>query len=277
MRLFANVVSAQLQENIKEGHIYPVHSRFEHGVNLEVDKRLVFIGNKEEECLPYGILVPAGQLLDLQELFAGETAVWNADGFVTEHGCLCTKQAKKCSNLLRECPKNPVEVLIPEFPELDNLSTGFGISIRSAGLLWEEPKRCLAEAITNGTNLECVLPKWLGAGPGLTPSGDDYLTGMLAADTMYHFCCRKFPETVRKLIERGCTTDVSSNQLLCALDNLFSSSWIGFLYAYANLDEQRMKQYFGRILQYGHTSGRDMFAGFLMGLNIAKRGAQYGE
>ena len=47
--------------------------------------------------------------------------------------------------------------------------------------------------------------------------------------------------------------------------------------AYVNADEGEMKKNFYKILSYGHTSGRDMFAGFLTGLEIAKHGVKYGE
>lgn len=277
MEISAKIISIQLQDNLKEEHVYSIHSRFPHGINVEVEGRLAFIGNKENEILPYGIVISPETLSDLHWLAETETVLWKDSSFVTARGCLKTKQARAFSNTLPVLSVLWDNAPTLNFPEFDSLETGFGESIRSAGKVLGEKKEKLAEAVRTGKALDMVLTQWVGAGPGLTPSGDDYLTGILAADKIYHFACRQFIDAIKRLLNQGYTTDVAANQLICAAEGTFSSSWIGFMKAYVNADEREMKINFDRILSYGHTSGRDMFAGFLTGLEIAKHGVKYGE
>lgn len=277
MEISAKIISIQLQDRLKEEHVYSIHSRFPHGINVEVEGRLAFIGNKENEILPYGIVISPEKLSDLHWLAETETVLWKDNSFVTARGCFKTKQARAFSNTLPVLSVLWENAPVLDFPEFDSLQTGFGESVRSAGNLLGEKKEKLAEAVRTGKKLDTVLIEWVGAGPGLTPSGDDYLTGILAADEIYHFTCLQFRDAIRYLLDRGYTTDVAANQLICAAEGAFSSSWIGFMKAYVNADEREMKKNFDKILSYGHTSGRDMFAGFLTGLEIAKHGVKYGE
>lgn len=277
MELLAKVISASLLERLEEGRVYSVHSRFSHGINMEAEGRLSFIGNKENEILPYGILVSSGELAALHSLLEGDEILWREGCLVTKRGSLRINGARVFSNALPACLQPAKNISIPEFPECAGLQTGLGESIGNAKYLLEEKKVRLTKAIINGTNLEHELAGWIGAGPGLTPSGDDYLTGVLAADWMHHFSCPEFRTIIKKLADGEYTTDIGANQLICAAEGEFSSSWIGFINAYSMADDMEMKKHLIGILKYGHTSGRDMFAGFLMGLAMAKCGVEYGE
>lgn len=277
MEISAEMISIQLQDRLKEERVYPIHSRFHHGINVEVEGRLAFIGNKENEILPYGIVVSPEKLSDLHWLAEAKTVLWRDNSFVTARGCLKTKRARAFSNILPVLSVSWKNAPALNFPEFDSLQTGFGESIRSAGDLLGEKKEKLAEAVRTGEKLDMILTQWVGAGPGLTPSGDDYLTGILAADEIYHFACRQFRDAIKNLLDQGYTTDVAANQLICAAEGAFSGSWIGFMKAYVNADEGEMRKNFDKILSYGHTSGGDMLAGFLTGLEIAKHGVKYGE
>jgi hypothetical protein len=113
-----------------------------------------------------------------------------------------------------------------------------------------------------------VLARWLGAGQGLTPSGDDVLTGILIADGVTPFVSPAAKETIRGLLSEGVTTDVGRNQILSALEGRASRAWLHFLDALQAGDGQRMHRALGHILGYGHSSGGDMFAGFMAALSL---------
>lgn len=272
MELIAEVISVELKEMLITGCRYQVHSRFSHGFNLIVGNRLAFIGNKEDEILPYGILISQNDVSRLRAWPGEEGLVWEEDGFVSDNGCLRTKQARDYSNALPAFfDFTWSEERALSYPELYERKTGFGESILLESNSWADKKEALLKAVVKGENLSVTLLKWLGAGPGLTPSGDDFLTGILAADALSSIACKEFKDEIRLMLEKGYTTDISRHQLLCALDGLFSSSWIGFLSAYERKEEEEMKKNFHRILSYGHTSGSDMFAGFLMGAMIGRK------
>lgn len=274
MELIAEVISAELKEKLITGNRYEVHSRFSHGFNLVVGNRLAFIGNKENEILPYGILVSQKDVSRLCAWPGEEGLVWEKIGFVSDNGSLRTKQARTFSNALPAFSGFTwSEERCLSYPELHERKTGFGESIQQAYGQWDERKESLSKAVAKGENLSVTLLQWLGAGPGLTPSGDDFLTGILAADSLYPIACEEFKDEINRLSNLGYTTDIAKNQLQCALEGLFSSSWIGFLTAYHKGDEEEKKKNFNRILSYGHTSGSDMFAGFCMGAEIGHQKA----
>jgi hypothetical protein len=274
MELIAEVISTELKESLIAGSRYEVHSRFSHGFNLIADNRLAFIGNKEDEILPYGILISKNDVSRLRAWPGEDGLIWNEEGFVSENGCLRTKQARDFSNALPAFSGFTwFEERTLSYPELHEKKTGFGESILLASDQWDDRKDALFNAVVEGENLSATLSKWLGAGPGLTPSGDDFLTGILAADALSPISCKEFKEEIRLMLEKGYTTDIARHQLLCALDGLFSGSWIGFLSAYERREEEEMKKNFYRILSYGHTSGSDMFAGFCMGVKIGRKKA----
>lgn len=275
MEIIAQVISAQLPKRLKEGSCYRVHSTFSHGINIEAQDRLLFIGNKEEELLPYGILLPHNTLPILFMLSEEGTFQWKEGALCTQRGRIQTKQAREFSNTLpalSSYKKNPEElgrVLLGE--ELRTIVTGFGESIWEAAKPKGEKKERLAKAIVTGEDLVQSLAQWIGAGPGLTPSGDDFLTGILAAEQLYHFLHENVKKEINELLLKGYTTDVGANQLRCAMEGMFSASWIWFLQAWSEAEEAGMKNYFHKILNYGHTSGSDMFAGFLFAAALKKQ------
>lgn len=274
MELIAEVISAELKEKLITGCRYEIHSRFSHGFNLVVGSRLAFIGNKEDEILPYGILISKKDVSRLCAWPGQEGLVWENEGFVSDNGSLSTKQARAFSNALPAFSGFTwAEERCLSYPELYERKTGFGESIQQAYGQWDERKESLSKAVAMGENLSVTLLQWLGAGPGLTPSGDDFLTGILAADSLYPIACQEFKDEIKRLSKQGYTTDIAKHQLLCALEGLFSCSWIDFLTAYHKGEEEEMKKNFYRILTYGHTSGSDMFAGFCMGAKIGHQEA----
>ncbi len=125
------------------------------------------------------------------------------------------------------------------------------------------------------TQLECwrqgEKPDWgwlLGYGPGLTPSGDDVLTGMLAVLHTTDLFTRlpSFLPPADQLAQL--TTSVSCSYLNSARRGEFSTPVLKVI---RHLQSGRSPQpAIGRLLSLGHTSGADI----LLGISIAQRWLQ---
>lgn len=111
----------------------------------------------------------------------------------------------------------------------------------------------------------------LGLGPGLTPAGDDFLVGFLAAHKLFS---SSFGERLRdnrvkiRLEERARikTVPTSSQFLKCALDGIFSEIlYLAFddLRSGAEDGGREKIEYF---LKWGHSSGADTLTGVVFGL-----------
>jgi hypothetical protein len=111
----------------------------------------------------------------------------------------------------------------------------------------------------------------LGVGPGLTPSGDDALVGLLAAldctvrsDPSLAPMCEATASWVRGSARR--TTAVSRAYLLHAAEGRFGAQWIALAEALATGDPGRAKRATRAALALGASSGADGVGGLLAGL-----------
>lgn len=113
-----------------------------------------------------------------------------------------------------------------------------------------------------------AIQQLIGFGPGLTPSGDDFISGILCAMTLegpelqqpdLH---RLIVDTV--LLHRHETTIVSSAFLQHASQGKFSQSIHELFHAYAH--DRRSHEIIERIKRIGHTSGEDFLSGLAFGL-----------
>lgn len=103
----------------------------------------------------------------------------------------------------------------------------------------------------------------LGYGAGLTPAGDDFFIGALAAGL---YSGRISPVVLRELAERfaerpGLTTDISSEYLHYALKRQFGTSVLEMLDALFNRQSTNLAKAFSVLAGNGHSSGIDTALG----------------
>ncbi len=106
----------------------------------------------------------------------------------------------------------------------------------------------------------------LGRGLGLTPSGDDILTGFgtglryLHADRSRSLTERFFEEVSR--LAPGRTTAVSEAYLRAMCDGCANEDYIALTHALESFDRAAIGSAVDRVLSVGHTSGADSLLGF---------------
>jgi len=118
----------------------------------------------------------------------------------------------------------------------------------------------------------------IGAGPGLTPAGDDLIAGALVAAhatadprlTSWQLC-------VRQLLTTGRTTAVSRAILHCALDGYATSELAEYVQALCGVSDStrhNLERATTNLLAVGHSSGAALMTGVLHTLSTARmRGA----
>ena len=148
-------------------------------------------------------------------------------------------------------------------------------------------------------NFEKQICSLIGLGPGLTPSGDDFLTGMLLAFSLQKSIGTYIKTGIRTDIRKNIgmeqdreivitkeldkkqkqickvvnenlerTNDISKEYLLCAIENRFGE-------LYHKLQEQIycgnvQQDIFRKIVHTGHSSGLDTLNGLAVGLKMIK-------
>ncbi len=110
----------------------------------------------------------------------------------------------------------------------------------------------------------------IGAGEGLTPSGDDFICGILAIFTYlsHDEKISERKELVSKQVKKNAhkTTDVSKEYLLYASDGLFNE-YVSKCFN-EHTHNQPYLQYLHKISTLGHSSGTDFLVGMYFGLEI---------
>jgi hypothetical protein len=108
-----------------------------------------------------------------------------------------------------------------------------------------------------------------GLGVGLTPSGDDYLMGV-----MYGLWASLRPEVASNTCNliwagaAGQTTTLAREWLAAAVAGEAVESWHGLVSAVAEVWEEEIARAIGEILETGETSGADALCGFVQVLKL---------
>lgn len=111
----------------------------------------------------------------------------------------------------------------------------------------------------NSAKLEATVGQLVGLGSGLTPAGDDYLIGVMAALWLL-----ERPEIPPQITSMAIpkTTALSAAFLQAAGQGQFVESWHGLVYALNSGDTETIGRAVERIAHFGASSGRDALAGF---------------
>lgn len=119
---------------------------------------------------------------------------------------------------------------------------------------------------------DMVFDYWIGRGLGLTPSGDDCITGICAVLSAMEGTDQTFLRKLKSYLdERGRkrTTHIALEYLLYATENKFHSH---LLQVIRLVDKPRGAEFLKaleEIKEIGHTSGADTVVGMLIGMKAA--------
>ena len=127
---------------------------------------------------------------------------------------------------------------------------------------------CTNELINkNYENAANALSNLIGLGIGLTPSGDDFLCGVLAGCIFDSLEKHLFVKLLKKQIQNNLqnTNDISKAFLSCALNDNFSTPVLNLPY-FKSSDE-----IYDNFKKIGHSSGIDTLCGIYYSLNTISK------
>ena len=196
-------------------------------------------------------------------------------------GTLCTssEHALHGDEFMIKSPRRRITLAVPELPldaalplKSSHYPTGLCGNLSEA-VNTNPPIRIKIEDELNGW-LAGTPPDWrsiIGLGPGLTPSADDMLTGVMAvlyASPAFSGRMRKMPLLPAMLNLNALTTDISAHYLCLANKGLFSSLIIQVLRHMSRplASPTLLDNAVFRLLQHGHTSGADTLSGMIYAL-----------
>ena len=275
MMFQAESVSEELIKLLRDKEEYAVHSCFESGFNIKVNEFLCFIGNRHNTKLPYGILLKEQPIPSLLELLDNRkiSFVWNKEKsqLVSDEIIIELKGCKYFSSVLKPQPHSNSRCFFEILKDnIDmNLKTGLGLSLLEL-INEENVRRDRLYSSFQSKEKDFIRPallKWIGYGLGLTPSGDDFLVGILFANTISPILGQEFLEELKEIVkEEKYTTDISRHYYVSAFEGCYNDALLDMYQALILVDKKLVRKSIDKILQFGHTSGCDMMAGILGGL-----------
>ncbi|WP_313165156.1 DUF2877 domain-containing protein [Sedimentibacter sp.] len=118
--------------------------------------------------------------------------------------------------------------------------------------------------IKRGNINEEIIAPLIGFGAGLTPSGDDFITGFLSVTNIIsiNYTSKIKSELVRSIdINKISTTDVSRQMLLTAINGEAREYIINFILSFLNKNEKEFLLSLNNLLSIGCSSGTDIAIG----------------
>lgn len=272
---------------VSRGHAVPegafagvVHSVFTHSCNLAVAGTLVTLHDSAMPHTPTSIRIAAGAGRRWHPTVGAGQPAWLADGLIRIGGPGADAYTLDISSVEVWRPRQveQISVLDPALTRLrkvlDDHPLGGGnrpdLHAAADDLQRAFAKRMNHEAV--GQEITNAAEALIGLGPGLTPSGDDLLVGLLGA--LMRGGGSRARETAGGVIaaiaaREDATTDVSRHYLRLATEGHFSQPLTELLDVLAQAAPPKVQNTcIQQVLSVGATSGSDAIAGVVLGLTV---------
>lgn len=258
---------------LKNHSIGKIHSKFNNGLNIQFDDSLIYISSIGTPLSAFGLNIEKEKLnqilnstrIDDMVLNKGDKLIFysiykiiNIDYKDVEQVDLKLPKIKcSISEILDTKLYNYLENI--EFQQFIGIELD-EITCKYTDLLLNSNKSDL--------NINSVIIRFFsGRGKGLTPSGDDILTGFTLALMMFD----KFDNWIRALksgINRNATTMISVAYLSALLEGYASEYFIQLVKLIDDEDIDVIDKTIKEVQSFGHTSGNDTLFGFFLGLKF---------
>jgi hypothetical protein len=254
---------------------YSVHSRFRRVVNFRSGSRLVSVVDSSVGPGPVNIVAEGIDFADASDLRVETGGIaldheWLAFEYPNIYCSRIDLKGADRHTLYRNLPTLKHALLEASSPRslafllepkrLERLRPGFERAL--AAHMVEGVKRVWAGDITSGVRMIA------GCGFGLTPSGDDFICGMLVGlRTAEKFCGRDLSRTI-ETVYRAAETEsfLSKAFLFLAYQGSVDARLKALVRSLALGDRAMMRQCAQSVISVGETSGADTLTGLYMTL-----------
>lgn len=279
-----------------------IHSIFNKVVNLCLTDGYIYtIANRYTDNAPYTLRIDFGE--SFQEIVKKEDKITiRKDRLIIGELEISLSNLKIHKNEIKEINdfhisdiKNKIEIFNKLIITLGKdggckayyLQHFLGINMKSESLIDREVTKRIQyfyEQLKENKLDDNSIRKLIGLGVGLTPSGDDFITGFLSSASLFK-CNKSIIDKIRNLIYPllRSTTDVSATMLKAATEYKYREFLNNFVYSFFGYEEEEFNKAFKNLLTIGSSSGTDMSVGVLIGFLYTiekierKGGVMYGR
>lgn len=263
MIFHATAIGKIAQEILEKRKSFYVHSIFKKGFNIVSEKQeLIFVGSDENGTFPFGIVIDQQTKAQLLKVIdKGQTIKLGPNAIYLNASCQLVWQVEQLPindwNSTTHIKQFECNIKHYDFSEYHQTDFDYEKMKKFMHLLEYE----------NGETVETYYRHIIGRGQGLTPSGDDILTGMLFVHFIHPYITNRNLEILAHILEKPLTTLVGETFLKCAQKGQFSSK-------ISVLQQDPSLYHMNQLLEVGSTSGKDTLYGMYVALTL--RSETYG-
>lgn len=239
-----------------------IHSVFPNGFNLVLNNKLVFVGKHGSNLSAFGITIEANPFEKIRpQLAVGQMVRLHTDywTFYTRPYVL-TLQLKDKKTLKLTVPNVTLQQIADsDLVAVINAAGAFALSGFGESEQLRQHYTSWLEGDTSNDR-SSIIRQLIGAGIGLTPTGDDFLQGMMLME-MALGLSDHLRTAVKKELSMRQTTDVSEAYYEALFAGQVNQSWVNLLHAIQNGKAAEIKPIVKQIQAYGATSGNDILVG----------------
>ena len=250
-----------------------IHSIYENTVNLIVNNQILALQTHNTVISPISLITDANSFnINLNsKIYINNSCIF-IDNFCFDHSkteIIDSKMHKNTFNI--SCDMLIQAIYKADFSGFNAIFSS-NTDIKDNFLILNAAKTkidtCTNELINkNYENAANVLSNLIGLGIGLTPSGDDFLCGVLAGCIFDNLEKHSFVKLLKKQIQNNLqnTNDISRAFLSCSLNDNFSTPVLNLPY-FKSPDEV-----YDNFKKIGHSSGIDTLCGIYYSLNTISK------
>ncbi|WP_155592858.1 DUF2877 domain-containing protein [Lysinibacillus cavernae] len=273
-----------LQQIVETKFTGSVHSVFKHALNIQsgVDGEIFTLATQAMDNAPNTLIINLDTLANLHISQNDRVSVMNDQLLIEDKLQLATKTATRWQCQLPIFPSDSTSlkinvITVKQFIDLHGKSGGMKSSHSPISEFEAETSRML-KLRTNLLREELVSQRFdqfqkyavdlVGLGPGLTPSGDDFLVGLFTVIHLENSPCSIYQQLCESVINmiKPLTNDISYTTLKKAAYGQVRESIYSLVHAILYGTEVDSIQALKKVLAIGSSSGTDIALGLISGL-----------
>lgn len=270
---------------LKKISVGKVHSKFNSGLNIQIDDYLIFVGRRGTPLAAFGLNITAEKLQQvLNSVKIGDLVVNKRNKLIFYSGYgVITIYYKDLEEIDLKLP--PIKCSVNELPHSRLYQSLATIEFaKYIGLDLDEKTGKYIELLVHADKADrnvnsVIISFFAGRGKGLTPSGDDLLIGFTLA-LMLFGQFNSWQQALAREVTGDKTTMISVAYLRALLAGYASEYFIRLakLIDAAEAERAAIEKTIHEVQSFGHTSGNDTLFGFFLGLKflINQEQEQYG-
>ncbi|NCB63247.1 MAG: DUF2877 domain-containing protein [Clostridia bacterium] len=270
MDISCMALSTYARERLAEPGSFSVRAHFSHVLNLSDGCDVLSVQDEGVPWTPLSLVLGNADFRAFCRLAQDRAGLASGDGGLKDGALvLSTHTAQRFS-----CRLAAHSAAAPGVEVYRRLRTGAALLAKPDSLAFAGDPELAAWAGGGPTDAQRMARRLLdegrpwdlvGLGPGLTPSGDDFLVGLLAVWTAWEGenARQTLADQVSARLNR--TGELSGAFLRCALEGEFSLPVLEVIRV-LNQDAENQLPALARLCSIGHSSGSDLLGGVLYGL-----------